>query len=334
MSLEIVEVDPRDEAAFRRFYDVYVGCGRYDAASFVATPYEHLFSIARTPTEDFAFTAFLAVDAGVTVGHGWYAGHLRTDLDQAHPTPRVLPEYRRRGYGTAILRHMEAFARSEGRRRLMASTRWPTEFGPDGIGAAGPEFARRHGYGLALVEMYRRLALPVDVERLDEFARRADPAYTIRAFSGPVPDDLVEGWAALEASLPTEAPTGDLEIDEAPPSVASVRADERVLAESGQVKFNAVALAPDGEPVGYTDMVVSPGEPAEQWGTLVRRAHRGHGLGYALKAAVIRLLQQERPEVAATITSNALDNAAMVAVNDALGYEVLNYVCDVQKRLG
>jgi GNAT superfamily N-acetyltransferase len=128
---------------------------------------------------------------------------------------------------------------------------------------------------------------------------------------------MVQGWAILAASLPTDAPTGDLETEELPPSVASIRDDERMLAATGQVKYNAVAIAPDGEVVGYTDIVVRPDdEPAEQWGTQVRRAHRGHGLGLALKIAVLQLLQTERPDVTATITSNALDNAAMVAVND------------------
>jgi GNAT superfamily N-acetyltransferase len=85
---------------------------------------------------------------------------------------------------------------------------------------------------------------------------------------------------------------------------------------------------------GYTDITVASGqELAEQGGTLVQRAHRGHGLGYGLKAAVIGLLQRERPELTATVTSNALSNAAMVAVNDRLGYQVDEYVGDVQKRL-
>jgi GNAT superfamily N-acetyltransferase len=101
-----------------------------------------------------------------------------------------------------------------------------------------------------------------------------------------------------------------------------------------ELSARAVAIAPDGELAGYTDIVVrSENEPAEQWGTLVRRAHRGHGLGCGLKAAVIRLLQQERPEISATITSNALTNTAMVAVNDRLGYEIIEYLGDVQKRL-
>ena len=49
----------------------------------------------RRPTEDLAFTAFLAYDHGVAVGEGWYAGFLRANVDQASVTPRVLPSSRR-----------------------------------------------------------------------------------------------------------------------------------------------------------------------------------------------------------------------------------------------
>lgn len=334
MNIEIIEVDPADEETFRTFYDIYLTCGRHDAASFIASPYEELLNLVREPTTDFAYTAFLAYEGGQAVGHGWYAVELRANRASVHATPRVLPENRGRGIGTAILQHLEDHARAAGMTRNQTSPRWAMHFGPDGVGAPAVEFARRHGYDLALVEAKRRLALPVDGALLDDLAIRADPAYTISAFSGAVPEELVQGWAELEASLPTEAPTGDLETEEYPVSVASIRDDERQLNETGQVKYNAVAIAPNGEVADYTDIVVrAADEPAEQWGTVVRKAHRGHGLGYGLKAAVLRLLQAERPEVTSTITSNALDNTAMVAVNDRLGYTVLNYVGDVQKRL-
>lgn len=334
MTLQIRQVEPADEVAVRAFYDVYVACGRHDAASFVAAPYAELAGVIRRPTEDFAFTAFLAYEDGHVVGEGWYAAFRRSNRDRAFATPRVLPAHRRCGVGSALLTTMEGRARSEGRTTLRATPRWAMAHGPGGDGSPEVAFARRHGYELALVEAKRRLALPVAQALLDELAGRADAAYAIRAFAGPVPDELVRGWAVLEASLATEAPTGELETEEFPASVESVRDGERVLAESGQVKYNAVAVAPDGEVVGYTDIVVrSASEPAEQWGTLVRRAHRGHGLGHGLKAAVLRLLQTERPEVASTVTSNALTNTAMVAVNDRLGYEVVNYLGDVQKRL-
>jgi GNAT superfamily N-acetyltransferase len=332
VNVTIERVDPADDGAIEVFYDIYVTCGRHDAASFIASPPEELAELIRRPTEDFACTAFLAFADGVPVGHGWHAAFLRANLDQVRATPRVLPAHRRRGHGGAILRHLERVTLDDGRRMLSTSPRWATRYGPEGIGAPAVEFARKHGYDLKLVEAKRRLVLPVAPELLAQ--ARPDPAYTITAFSGPVPDELVEGWAILEASLPTEAPTGDLETEEFPPSVASIRDDERLLAAIGQVKYNAVAIAANGDLVGYTDIVVrSDDEPAEQRGTLVRRSHRGHGLGLALKIAVLQLVQAERPDVTATITSNALENTAMVAVNDRLGYEVVEYVGDVQRRL-
>jgi GNAT superfamily N-acetyltransferase len=332
VSVRIERVDPADEAAIEAFYDIYVTCGRHDAASFIASPYVELAELIRQPTEDFACTAFLAFAGDIVIGHAWHAAFLRANLDQVRSTPRVLPAHRRRGYGGEILRHLERVTLDDGRHVLTTSPRWATGYGPEGIGALAVEFARKHGYDLKLVEAKRRLGLPVAPELLAQAS--PDPAYAIKVFPGPVPEDMVQGWAILAASLPTDAPTGDLETEELPPSGASIRDDERMFAATGQVKYNAVAIAPDGEVVGYTDIVVrSDDEPAEQWGTQVRRAHRGHGLGLALKIAVLQLLQTEHPDVTATITSNALDNAAMVAVNDRLGYEVVEYLGDVQRRL-
>ncbi len=238
----IERVDPADETAIKAFYDIYVTCGRHDAASFILTPYAELAELVRRPTEDFVFTAFLAFAGDVPVGHGWHAAHLRANLDQVLSTPRVLPDHRRRGYGSAILRHLEQVTLADGRHVLTTTPRWATGFGPNGIGAPAVEFARKHGYELKLVEAKRRLALPVAPARLA--LANPDPAYTIKAFSGPVPDDLVQGWAMLVASLPTEAPTGDLETEEVPPSVASVRDDERLLASTGQAKYTRPAQRP------------------------------------------------------------------------------------------
>jgi GNAT superfamily N-acetyltransferase len=334
MTLEIAVIDPDDEAAVGASYEIYLATGRADQASFIAAPYDELARVIRTPTEDFSYVSFLATRDGVAVGSGWYAEFLRTNLDQVVITPRTLPGHRRQGVGSAVLARMEEHALSRGRTLINATPRWPLEFGPDAEGAPNVDFARARGYDLKLVEAKRKLQLPVAERLLVELAARVDPAYTIRAFVGAVPDELVEGWAELEASLPTEAPTGEMETEAPEPSVDVIRADERLLAETGQVKVNAVALSPGGEVVGYTDIVVSnPREPAPQWGTLVRRAHRGHGLGYGLKASVISLLQSEFGDVPSTVTSNALDNPAMVAVNDRLGYQVLDYLGDVQKRI-
>jgi GNAT superfamily N-acetyltransferase len=333
MSIEIRPVDPDDERAIREFHDIYVACGR-QATGFIAMPYEELAAVIREPTGDFAYTGFLAYDGDEAVGEGWYAAYLRTNLDQVRATPRVLPPHRRRGIGSALLAHVEEHARASGRTSVVTNTFWPVEYGPEGTAAPNVEFARKHGYPLVLVDAGRRLRLPVSAGLLDELSAKTDPAYVIRAFAGPVPADLIDGWAELDASLPTEAPTGDRETSEAPPSVEVVRNRERRLVASGQQQYNAIALSPDGELAGYTAIMVSSAdEPAGQWGTLVQRRHRGHGLGYGLKTAVIGLLQRERPDITATITSNALTNTAMVAVNDRLGYEIIDYIGTVQKHI-
>ena len=55
-------------------------------------------------------------------------------------------------------------------------------------------------------------------------------------------------------------------------------------------------------------------------GTLVRRDHRGHRLGTAVKIANLRALQQARPEATEVKTQNAETNAWMVGINVRLGF--------------
>ena len=97
---------------------------------------------------------------------------------------------------------------------------------------------------------------------------------------------------------------------------------EEVLARQGRTKYNTVAISAAGEVVAYSDLATTVHDPgrAYQWGTLVRRDHRGHRLGVALKVANLRLLQHERPDVLRLTTYNAEVNSHMIGVNEALGF--------------
>ena len=61
--------------------------------------------------------------------------------------------------------------------------------------------------------------------------------------------------------------------------------------------------------------------------------HRGHRLGLAMKLATHRRLAELFPSCAYVETGNAGVNAAMNAVNERLGYRVVERCLDVQKRL-
>jgi RimJ/RimL family protein N-acetyltransferase len=74
-----------------------------------------------------------------------------------------------------------------------------------------------------------------------------------------------------------------------------------------------------------SQLAVEPGEP--RWGhqalTAVTRRHRGHRLGLLVKTAMLEWLAEAEPQVERVETGNASANSHMIAVNDALGFEMI-----------
>jgi hypothetical protein len=68
-----------------------------------------------------------------------------------------------------------------------------------------------------------------------------------------------------------------------------------------------------------------PWEPgtALQQNTATDPGHRGRGLAKWAKAAMLLRLRDERPEVLCVRTSNAFSNDAMLAINTALGFKIV-----------
>jgi hypothetical protein len=66
---------------------------------------------------------------------------------------------------------------------------------------------------------------------------------------------------------------------------------------------------------------------------MVLPEHRGHRLGLATKLATHRAVRAAFPECHLVVTSNAEVNTHMNAINDALGYEVLEDLLEYHRRL-
>jgi RimJ/RimL family protein N-acetyltransferase len=86
----------------------------------------------------------------------------------------------------------------------------------------------------------------------------------------------------------------------------------------------AVVNDASGEMAGMTNVGVEPEDP--HWGhqglTAVTRPHRGHRLGLLLKTAMLDWLAEAEPAIERIDTGNASANDHMIAINDALGFEV------------
>ena len=218
----------------------------------------------------------------------------------------VLPEYRRRGVGTALLAAMSDVARAAGKTMLVGRT---TADRPESIA-----FLEHHGF----FEHERMKAVRLDLEGIQPPA--VDPPDGIEITSLEAQPELVAGVyaVAVEAlpDIPGEGPMApgsleefrkrDVDRDSAPPGgfvVAVETASERV--------------------VGYANLMLVPGNPSVAWHgmTAVARAWRGRGVATALKRATIAWAATHGLE--ALETANDVDNAPMRAVNQRLGYRPL-----------
>jgi GNAT superfamily N-acetyltransferase/RimJ/RimL family protein N-acetyltransferase len=349
-NLRIVDVDPSDPAGFEPFYEVYAAALRHGPQGEYATVWQpHEVRVAMEDPDERVFRIGWAgwvaePDVGSrVVATGWMQASTVDNTDLASVMICCAPSDRGHGYAAAMLAHVEDQARARGRERLVAEVTWPYEAGADGTGSDELAWARRQGFELGLVDVQRRLPLPVPDELLDALAAESaahHEGYELRSFTGPIPEELAEGWVALDASLMTEAPMGDIEREPETADVSKLRADEAMTAKQGRVKVNTGALAPpddsgERELVAYTDIAVTlqESERAYQWGTLVRTDYRGHRLGLAVKVANVRLLQKTHPQITTVVTYNADVNAPMVAVNERLGYRPVQWLGELQKRI-
>jgi GNAT superfamily N-acetyltransferase len=249
------------------------------------------------------------------------------------------PEHRRRGYGSAMLEHAAGLARAEGRTTLSTEAATPYDGPADGSGDPDADFLTRRGFTVDIGDVKRVLDLPVDDALLERLAAEAAPHhadYTLRQFAGAVPDDILVPFGALIGSLMTEAPMGELQREVEVMDEERIRADEKIFEESGRRKYTTVAIAPDGDVVAYSELVVPKYDPGRvyQWGTLVAREHRGHRLGLATKARNMQWMQAEEPDRKLVITWNAEVNEHMIGVNERMGFRPVERLVEFQKPLG
>jgi GNAT superfamily N-acetyltransferase len=268
---------------------------------------------------------------------GWYWLKLpdMENRDRGFLELIVHPAARRRGLGTALLRHAAGRAGAHGRTRLC---------GDVVQGSVGEEFGRQAGARYGLADIRRVLdmeAVPADrIARCQELAATAAAGYSLVSWPGATPDDLIAGVAAMYTAM-NDAPNGPgREPDIWDEQRVRDRADGRITALGGRSYQVAAICDATGEMAALTTLRVDQDAPG--WGhvgsTVVARPHRGHRLGLLVKAALTQWLASAEPGVRAIATYNSAANPHMIAINEELGYEVSGpphleteiFVCDVR----
>lgn len=335
----VAAVPLQDDAALRAWNEVLARGERHGREEF-ATPWPlaEMVERLRGPEHGTVYEPWALLVDGVVRAAALLEYRTTDNRDRVESRVVVDPSHRDRGLGAALLEAMVERTRALGRTRLGTDAWWSLEAGTEGEGVPSAEFLRRRGFVLGSSEVLRVLDLPVADEVLDRLASAAAAYhrdYRILAFVGPVPDEHAASWATLDGSLEVEAPTGAIEIEASDDGVEGLRTAEELMRRQGRTPHRAIALAPGGEVVAYTEVVTTRAEPdrAYQWGTLVAGDHRGHRLGLAVKVAALRLLQESAPGVRRIWTWNAEENGPMIAVNEQLGYRAVERAGWFERRL-
>ncbi len=265
------------------------------------------------------------------VGAGGLMAPILENTATAWVDVAVAPDQWRTGVGTAVLAALEEQARALGRSVLLGESCAP----PDAESAA-TLFAAHHGFhpeiedGMKVVDLVATrgewAAMAADVA-----AHHVD--YRIVTVWAPIPAELVDGYCVLNTAFNAEAPSGEAELENEQWDEARVREREARAAKAGREDVLTFAVDRDGEVVALTELFINNTMPhrAFQSGTLVLPAHRGHRLGLAVKLANHRALVERFPQVEWMVTGNAGVNAPMNAINDLLGYRVVERCLEVRK---
>lgn len=318
--LDLVHLTPDDDL-FPAWCEVWAATQRDERPDETPRPASEHIALGRqllAPGGSRDGTHRAAVVDGRVVGALRLLFPTRDNLTVAILDLAVHPEHRRRGIGGTLLAEGLRLAAAAGRTELI------TEVDEPGPGAPGRAFALRHGWACDLVETRRDLDLPPDEQALSDLeaaARRASAGYELVTWRDRTPGELLDDRALLEQRMTTDAPHGDLPVEEERWDGARIREYEASHVARGRTVLSAGAVK-DGRLVAFTDLQVQLAAPerASQAGTLVLREHRGHRLGALVKAAVLRDVAATLPEVRRISTYNSDSNRPMVAVNEALGF--------------
>ena len=336
--VQIRPLDPTDDARMDAWHATYAVAHAYGLEHAAPWTREEMRAQLLHPRAGERVEAFAGYDGDALVCTGMITFPLMDNLHIAHVDLATHPVHRRRGHGTAMLEHLAALAVADGRTTLNADAEWPYSAPADGSGTPNTDFLTARGFAFSLGDVKRALDVPLDDDLLARLAADVAPyhqGYELRRFAGPVPEDIVTSFGSLVGSLMSEAPMGDLDLEPEVFDATRIRDDEKVFAASGRTKYTTVAIAPGGDVVAYSELVVPSFDPGHvfQWGTLVRAEHRGHRLGLATKVHNLQFLQQHLDHPRVLFTYNAEVNDHMIAVNELLGFRPVERLGEFQKKL-
>lgn len=251
-------------------------------------------------------------DGGVLVG---FAVAL-TSHDEPETTwigVAVDPAYQGRGGGRSLTRAAEESSPAT-TRRFVASAYRPNV---EDLGEFVRGFAEPLGYAVATTET----VVELDLAEARPSETRIPAGYDVATYVNGVPDELRPQVGLLKGLVDAEAPSGDLDWRPTPVTPEDYARELAVWQAQGREAIETLAVDGDGQVAAWTCLVASAGtdRAAQIEGTLVLSAHRGNGLGAAVKLDCLRVAAERHPAMRVQTSSDDA-NVWMRAINETMGF--------------
>jgi RimJ/RimL family protein N-acetyltransferase/GNAT superfamily N-acetyltransferase len=322
-AVRIERFDPStDETRLRACHEMQVSAQPVDDPNSPPDSYAAfwgwwIYGMAGVPQQTWLATS----ESGTPVG--WYVLELpdRENKGIAFAMPFVALPARRQAIGTQLVAHVAEQAEQAGRTLVKSAAR---------VGGPGAAFAAAIGARPTMRDARRVLdvgpALHALLPPLRAQAAAHAVGYSLRRWSGPVPDDLAEHVCSLFMAMADAPREENVEPEEWDPERLRL-AEARGIAQGTRWYEVAAIHQESGEMAALTQVNVDPA--IDDWAfqdiTVVTRPHRGHHLGLYVKVAMLEWLAETEPRVRRVMTYNAVGNEHMIAVNAALGHRVTDY---------
>lgn len=322
MPLSIEVLDLSDHHVYRDFYRAYAAA----QVPKLSHPYaEHELSIELIGNEFLRFDPIFALEGEEIVGVAIAECPLKDNATTAFVEVFVLPDRRREGIGSALLKHLEFRCYEDGRDQMLAETLRRTD---EEISCGGAFFAA-HGYQFDTLYVQSELDLPVPVMLED-----SPDGFELLSWRGLPPLEVIDAYARLRALLNQEAPSGETQLDNEFWDASRLRAENDEWHRQRRTAVTVVAIDGNGDLVGHTQLVFPSGAAtAFQWDTLVLPQYRGHGLGQALKRRALAEADELLDPCHRIVTWNDASNEHMLRINRELGYRQTAWLDQWVKQL-